>query len=124
MENKLKEGYNLFIKRDENNNLVGVLSLKENDENYTDIIQLEIEQLESLRDYATVYNQISEDFALFISYHPTENEYFVSIQKKENGGEYNDQIIWNNIVVSTKTDLSVALHRLEEKIHTKLEGVV
>ena len=41
MNKKIKDGYNLFIKKNSEGDLVGTLTLKESENDYKDIVHLE-----------------------------------------------------------------------------------
>lgn len=121
MYNKIKEGYNLFIRKTENKELIGTLTLKEND-SFKCIEQLEFLEMEFIMDYKTITDNLDQEHALFITYDIAQQQLLASIQEKTNIGEYNDIITWNNIIISKNSDLLELLHELDKKIQTKLEG--
>lgn len=126
MNKKIKEGYNLFIRKNSESNLVGTLTLKESENNYKDIVQLELSDMHFINNYNFISKNLSDINALFISFDKEENKFFVSLQEKATMGEYNDVITWNNIIVSKKHELEDALNRLNQKmeIKTKEEALI
>ena len=124
MNKKIKEGYNLFIRKNSESNLVGTLTLKESENNYKDIVQLELSDMHFINNYNFISKNLSDINALFISFDRVENKFFVSLQEKATMGEYNDVITWNNIIVSKKHELEDALNRLNQKIEIKTKEEV
>lgn len=124
MNKKIKEGYNLFIRKNSESNLVGTLTLKESENNYKDIVQLELSDMHFINNYNFISKNLSDINALFISFDKEENKFFVSLQEKATMGEYNDVITWNNIIVSKKHELEDALNRLNQKIEIKTKEEV
>ncbi len=124
MNKKIKEGYNLFIRKNSESNLVGTLTLKESENNYKDIVQLELSDMHFINNYNFISKNLSDINALFISFDRVENKFFVSLQEKATMGEYNDVITWNNIIVSKKYKLDDALNRLNQKIEIKTKEEV
>lgn len=121
MNNRLMKGYEIFIKRTEDNDFIGTYTLKEDKDNYKDIDSMEPNEMEFVREYRAINDRIDDEHALFIAYDEEDKKYFVSIQEKFITGEYNDHIVWNHIIVSKKKNLLDALNRLDEKVQTKLE---
>lgn len=119
MNKKIKDGYNLFIRKNSKRDLVGTLTLKESENNYKDIIQLELDDMNFIGNYNFINKNLSDENALFISFDKAENKYFVSFQEKATMGEYNDVVTWNNVIVSKKYELDDALDRLNQKIKIK-----
>lgn len=124
MNKKIKEGYNLFIRKNSESNLVGTLTLKESENNYKDIVQLELFDMHFINNYNFISKNLSDINALFISFDKEENKFFVSLQEKATMGEYNDVITWNNIIVSKKHELEDALNRLNQKMEIKTKEEV
>lgn len=124
MNKKIKEGYNLFIRKNSESNLVGTLTLKESENNYKDIVQLELSDMHFINNYNFISKNLSDINALFISFDKEENKFFVSLQEKATMGEYNDVITWNNIIVSKKHELEDALNRLNQKMEIKTKEEV
>ncbi len=122
MEDKIINGYNLFIRKNNQNKLIGSLSEKDETNNYIDIEQLDEANLNFIKDYPNLYDCLSSEKALFITYLMNEKEFFVTIKNKMMIGEYNDNLVWNDIITSTSESLSDALHKLAEKVDNKLEG--
>ena len=122
MNNRLMNGYEIFIKRTEENDLIGTYTLKEDKDNYKDIDSMEPNEMEFVREYKAINDRVDDEHALFITYDEEDKKYFTSIQEKFMTGEYNDNIIWSHIIVSKKKNLLDALNRLDEKVQTKVEG--
>lgn len=122
MYDKIKDGYDLFIKKSKNNSLIGTLTLKEGENDYKDIDLVETVDMKFLEKYKYISNILDEEHALFVSYHPQNHNFFVSIREKAPTGEYHDMVTWNHIIVSQKKELSDAFNRLEEKVQNKEEG--
>lgn len=119
MNKKIKEGYNLFIRKNSEGDLVGTLTLKESENDYKDIVHLELSDMHFVNNYNFINKSISDVNALFISFDKKENKFFVSLQEKATMGEYNDVMTWNNIIVSKKYKLDDALNRLNQKMEIK-----
>lgn len=124
MNKKIKDGYNLFIKKNSEGDLVGTLTLKESENDYKDIVHLELSDMHFVNNYNFINKSISDVNALFISFDKEENKFFVSLQEKAAMGEYNDVMTWNNIIVSKKHELEDALNRLNQKIEIKTKEEV
>ena len=124
MNKKIKDGYNLFIKKNSEGVLVGTLTLKESENDYKDIVHLELSDMRFVNNYNFINKSISDVNALFISFDKEENKFFVSLQEKATMGEYNDVMTWNNIIVSKKHELEDALNRLNQKIEIKTKEEV
>lgn len=124
MNKKIKDGYNLFIKKNSEGDLVGTLTLKESENDYKDIVHLELSDMRFVNNYNFINKSISDANALFISFDKEENKFFVSLQEKATMGEYNDVMTWNNIIVSKKHELEDALNRLNQKIEIKTKEEV
>lgn len=124
MNKKIKDGYNLFIKKNSEGDLVGTLTLKESENDYKDIVHLELSDMRFVNNYNFINKSISDVNALFISFDKEENKFFVSLQEKATMGEYNDVMTWNNIIVSKKHELEDALNRLNQKIEIKTKEEV
>ena len=124
MNKKIKDGYNLFIKKNSEGDLVGTLTLKESENDYKDIVHLVLSDMSFVNNYNFINKSISDVNALFISFDKEENKFFVSLQEKATMGEYNDVMTWNNIIVSKKHELEDALNRLNQKIEIKTKEEV
>ncbi len=124
MNKKIKDGYNLFIKKNSEGDLVGTLTLKESENDYKDIVHLELSDMRFVNNYNFINKSISDVNALFISFDKEENKFFVSLQEKATMGEYNDVMTWNNIIVSKKHELEDSLNRLNQKIEIKTKEEV
>ena len=124
MNKKIKDGYNLFIKKNSEGDLVGTLTLKESENDYKDIVHLELSDMCFVNNYNFINKSISDVNALFISFDKEENKVFVSLQEKATMGEYNDVMTWNNIIVSKKHELEDSLNRLNQKIEIKTKEEV
>ena len=124
MNKKIKDGYNLFIKKNSEGDLVGTLTLKESENDYKDIVHLELSDMRFVNNYNFINKSISDVNALFISFDKEENRFFVSLQEKATMGEYNDVMTWNNIIVSKKHELEDSLNRLNQKIEIKTKEEV
>ena len=124
MNKKIKDGYNLFIKKNSEGDLVGTLTLKESENDYKDIVHLELSDMRFVNNYNFINKSISDVNALFISFDKEENKFFVSLQEKATMGEYNDVMTWNNIIVSKKHELEDTLNRLNQKIEIKTKEEV
>lgn len=124
MNKKIKDGYNLFIKKNSEGDLVGTLTLKESENDYKDIVHLELSDMRFVNNYNFINKSISDVNALFISFDKEENKFFVSLQEKATMGEYNDVMTWNNIIVSKKHELEDSLNRLNQKIKIKTKEEV
>ena len=124
MNKKIKDGYNLFIKKNSEGDLVGTLTLKESENDYKDIVHPELSDMCFVNNYNFINKSISDVNALFISFDKEENKFFVSLQEKATMGEYNDVMTWNNIIVSKKHELEDSLNRLNQKIEIKTKEEV
>lgn len=122
MYNKIESGYDLFIRIAEDRDWIGTLTLKGEGTDYKDIDPVEKSDMEFIKEYSFIHDMLHEGYALFVSYHKDENEFFVSIREKVVTGEYQDIVNWNHVIVSQKRNLSDAFHRLNEKIQDKIEG--
>ena len=68
MNKKIKDGYNLFIKKNSEGDLVGTLTLKESENDYKDIVHLELSDMRFVNNYNFINKSISDANALFISF--------------------------------------------------------
>ena len=68
MNKKIKDGYNLFIKKNSEGDLVGTLTLKESENDYKDIVHLELSDMRFVNNYNFINKSISDVNALFISF--------------------------------------------------------
>lgn len=124
MYNKIESGYDLFIRITEDCDWIGTLTLKGEGADYKDIDPVEPGDMDFIKEYSFIYDMLRDGYALFVSYHKEEDEFFVSIREKVITGEYQDIVNWNHIIVSQKKKLSDAFRRLNEKIQDKIEGSV
>lgn len=122
MINKIKSGYTLFIKKD-NENLIGTLTLKDNDI-YKEIIELKDEEMIFISEFSNIYNFLSNERALVIKYDVEKNRFISSINKKVNIGEYNDKFVWNDTFNNSGQDIIESLNHLDEYINDNIERSV
>lgn len=121
MEDIIKSGYQLFIKRQENGELIGTLTLKD-DNNYKDIDEVENREMKFIEKYPLIEKTVDYNHALSVVFLPNTNEFLVSIKSQTLIGEYQDQIIWENMLDNKNKNLDLALYKLNEKLNNKLEG--
>ena len=119
MVEKIKNGYNLFIKKNDEE-LVGTLTLKDEDI-YKDIIELNDNDMRFIDNFSNIENLISNDKALSISYDNEKCRFMSSIKEKAIIGEYNDEIIWNDILTNKGVDIFESLNNLSTNIEKEKE---
>lgn len=121
MFNKVKRGYELFIRKTEENSLIGSVTLKNKKGELVDIDPVEDSEMEFLDQYPSILDAIGEEYAFFMLYQIEEDQFFVSMKRKDITGLYQNEVIWNHDIVSKNKDLSVALNSLTEKVQNKKE---
>lgn len=119
MVEKIKNGYNLFIKKNDEE-LVGTLTLKDEDI-YKDIIELNDNDMKFIDNFSNIESLISNDKALSISYDNEKSRFMSSIKEKAFIGEYNDEIIWNDILTNKGVDIFESLNNLSANIEKEKE---
>lgn len=110
----LNKEYTLFIRYDDDE-LSGIYTLRD-DDIYKDIIELELDQMKFLLDYPSVFHSLSNDYALSLSYDHREKNYVSSIKKSTKIGEYNDEIVWNDIVECKDITVEKTLEKLNDEM--------
>ena len=120
MFDKIKRGYELFIRRTEENHLIGSVTLKNKKRELVDIDPVEDSEMEFLDQYPLIKESIGED-AFFMLYQMEKDQFFVSMKRKDITGPYQNTVIWNHDIVSENKDLSLALNSLAEKVQNKKE---
>ena len=123
MEDIIKQGYQLFIKRQENGELIGSFTLKD-EKNYKDIDAAEKDQMQFLTKYPMITETLDSSHSLSIIYLTESCEFLVSIQEQFLIGEYQDQIIWEDQLVNQNENLDEALNQLNEQIKKNKKELV
>ena len=114
MLDKIKEGYKLFIRKEEDEK-IGTLTLNDEDI-YKDIVELNDNDMEFLDEYPNIDDILSDDVALCIVYNEEKERFMSDIKQKVLIGEYNDQVVWNSIFHNIGIDIMESLNHLEDNI--------
>ena len=114
MLDKIKEGYKLFIRKEEDEK-IGTLTLNDEDI-YKDIVELNDNDMEFLDEYPNIDDILSDDVALYIVYNEEKERFMSDIKQKVLIGEYNDQVVWNSIFHNIGIDIMESLNHLEDNI--------
>lgn len=121
MFDKIKRGYELFIRRTKENQLIGAVTLKNKKGELADIDPVEDSEMEFLDQYPSIKEIIGEEYAFFMLYQIEKDQFFVSMKRKDITGPYQNEVIWNHDIISKNKDLSLALNSLAEKVQDKKE---
>ena len=108
MEEKLKTGYELFIKKDTKGDLIGAYRLTEND-TVIDFNELDQEELDFMDNLSNIKNSLS-DYYLVMSYNKEDNRFISSLKSLTYYGNYNENRVFETIKeMSSKTALGSVL---------------
>ena len=108
MEEKLKTGYELFIKKDTKGDLIGAYRLTEND-TVIDFNELDQEDLGFMDNLSNIKNSLS-DYYLVMSYNKEDNRFISSLKSLTYYGNYNENRVFKTIKeASSKTALGSVL---------------
>ena len=108
MEEKLKTGYELFIKKDTKGDLIGAYRLTEND-TVIDFNELDQEELDFMDNLSNIKNSLS-DYYLVMSYNKEDNRFISSLKSLTYCGNYNENRVFETIKeMSSKTALGSVL---------------
>ena len=108
MEEKLKTGYELFIKKDTKGDLIGAYRLTEND-TVIDFNELDQEDLGFMDNLSNIKNSLS-DYYLVMSYNKEDNRFISSLKSLTYYGNYNENRVFETIKeMSSKTALGSVL---------------
>ena len=108
MEEKLKTGYELFIKKDTKGDLIGAYRLTENDI-VIDFNELDQEELDFMDNLSNIKNSLS-DYYLVMSYNKEDNRFISSLKSLTYYGNYNENRVFETIKeMSSKTALGSVL---------------
>lgn len=108
MEEKLKTGYELFIKKDTKGDLIGAYRLTEND-TVIDFNELDKEDLGFMDNLSDIKNSLS-DYYLVMSYNKEDNRFISSLKSLTYYGNYNENRVFKTIKeTSSKTALGSVL---------------
>ena len=108
MEEKLKTGYELFIKKDTKGDLIGAYRLTEND-TVIDFNELDHEGLGFMANLSNIKNSLG-DYYLVMSYNKEDNRFISSLKALIFYGDYNENRIFETIKeTSSKTALGSVL---------------
>ena len=108
MEEKLKTGYELFIKKDTKGDLIGAYRLTEND-TVIDFNELDQEELDFMDNLSNIKNSLS-DYYLVMSYNKEDNRFISSLKSLIQYGNYNENRVFKTIKeTSSKTALGSVL---------------
>ena len=108
MEEKLKTGYELFIKKDTKGDLIGAYRLTEND-TVIDFNELNQEELDFMDNLSNIKNSLS-DYYLVMSYNKEDNRFISSLKSLTYYGNYNENRVFETIKeMSSKTALGSVL---------------
>ena len=100
MEEKLKTGYELFIKKDTKGDLIGAYRLTEND-TVIDFNELNQEELEFMDNLSNIKNSLS-DYYLVMSYNKEDNRFISSLKSLTYYGNYNENRVFETIKEGSK----------------------
>ena len=108
MEEKLKTGYELFVKKDTKGDLIGAYRLTEND-TVIDFNELDQEELDFMDNLSNIKNSLS-DYYLVMSYNKEDNRFISSLKSLTYYGNYNENRVFETIKeMSSKTALGSVL---------------
>ncbi len=124
MEEKLKEGYELFINKTGNDDLIGAYRLTKNGE-IVDFNELDQEDLDFMANLPNIKNNLGNYYYLVMSYNSEENIFNSSIKTLTFHGSYNENREFSTLTeTSSKTLLGSILKlnnecKKEEKKYIK-----